>query len=74
VIGNAASTSLLPMAENVYTLGLGRVDVASSNVKTDVLVTLDIIGAPGSTEPYAGLVSSTFTPLFSFLSFVWNDC
>ena len=65
---NAAATSLLPMAENAYTLGLGRVDVVS-DIKTDILVTLEIVGGPGSIEPYAGLVTFfPFAPLNSLSS------
>jgi hypothetical protein len=54
------------MAENAYTLGLGRVDIAS-NIKTDITVALEIVGGPGSIEPYAGLVIFSPFPRLNIL-------
>jgi hypothetical protein len=45
------------MAENAYTLGLGRLDIPT-NIKTDVFVTLDILGGAAIADPFAGLVRS----------------
>jgi len=49
------------MAENAYTLGLGKLDIPK-NVKTDVLITLDILGGAAMADPYAGLVTPPFLP------------
>jgi hypothetical protein len=43
------------MAENMYTLGLGRVDIPY-NTKTDICISLDIIGGAAMQNPFAGLV------------------
>lgn len=43
------------MAENAYTLGLGRLDIPT-NIKTDVLITLDILGGAAMADPFDGLV------------------
>jgi hypothetical protein len=52
------------MAENAYTLGLGRVDVGSTNTKTDVQITLDISGGAAMADPFAGLVPPPSKRLF----------
>jgi len=43
------------MAENAYSLGLGRIDV-QNDTKTDIRITLDILGGATMQDPYAGIV------------------
>lgn len=52
---NAPDTSLLPIKEVAYTLGLGKVDVPA-NTKADVSVIVEVDGGPSTEKPVAGLV------------------
>jgi hypothetical protein len=50
------------MAENMYTLGLGRLDVPY-NTTVDIRISLDIIGGAVMQDPFAGLVFPPTTQL-----------
>jgi hypothetical protein len=50
------------MAENMYTLGLGRIDIPY-NTTLDIRITLDIIGGATMQDPFAGLVFPFTHPL-----------
>ena len=52
---------LLPMAENVYTLGLGTVAFGGprgNETRYDLEVTVDVYAAAATSEGFAGLVHS----------------
>lgn len=58
---NKPAMELLPMAENVYTLGLGTVAFGGprgNETRYDLEVTVDVYAAAATSEGFAGLVHS----------------